>query len=132
MKTIEELLEHIKNGSTLVWDCPDFDDEDDQDYTISNFEDLTDLTPELIKQYEDGSLGIDVSYDNGFNDGVAYLSEIRFIKTIDDDAPKCFWCKKPATINDYRSLDGTISKIASCGECSTLSTEYLINEYGTY
>jgi hypothetical protein len=44
---------------------------------------------------------------------------------------KCHWCTKEATRMDYRSIDGTISKIKSCEVCYAIDTKQLIEiKYG--
>jgi hypothetical protein len=39
--------------------------------------------------------------------------------------PKCNWCTNDATTIDYRDNGGCVSKIRSCSECYSLSTEFL-------
>jgi len=40
--------------------------------------------------------------------------------------PRCYWCNSRAVRRDYRTIDGTTSKIPSCDKCVWLSTEYLL------
>lgn len=45
----------------------------------------------------------------------------------DKKVRKCSWCEQDATTQDYREVDGMVSKIFSCHKCFNLSTEYLLN-----
>lgn len=40
--------------------------------------------------------------------------------------PKCHWCSNDAKRQDYREVDGSISKVKSCDTCYYIGTKELL------
>ena len=66
--------------------------------------------------------------DHSFEEGSCiYCFSKEQLPIVKNGRLMCFWCKtRPATIKDYREIDGTTGSYPSCSRCVNKATEDVI------